>query len=236
MAKAVTDITLEEAEPLFRDKEKETDVLRRKLITLEAAEESRKKLKSEYDRLDEKYRQQESIYNNWSEFNDELGAKNGWKFGSFAQLVTLKILVRLANVQLEKISARYTLMVKPESKDKLSLSVIDHEQAGEIRPTKNLSGGERFIVSLALALGLSQIAGSKARVDSLFIDEGFGSLDDEALSAALEALGEIRRDGRMIGIISHVSGISEHITTKISVIRKSEGTSILEGPGCSGGR
>lgn len=79
-------------------------------------------------------------------------------------------------------------------------------------PTENLSGGEKFIVSLVLALGLSQISGSKTRVDSLFLDEGFGSLDEEALNTALEALGEVRREGRMIGIISHIQALKERIT------------------------
>ena len=130
-------------------------------------------------------------------------------------------------------NSRYTIMLTPGDNN-LGLSVRDSEQAGTIRPTSNLSGGEKFIISLALALGLSQISGSKAQVDSLFIDEGFGSLDDDALNAALDALGEIHRDGRMIGIISHISGISERIPAKINVIRKSEGTSIIIGPGCSG--
>ena len=130
-------------------------------------------------------------------------------------------------------NGRYTLILTPKSEE-LELSVKDSEQAGIIRPTSNLSGGEKFIISLALALGLSQISGSRAQVDSLFIDEGFGSLDEDSLNAALDALGEIKRDGRMIGIISHISGISERIPARISVIPKSEGTSIITGPGCSG--
>ena len=89
-------------------------------------------------------------------------------------------------------------------------------------------------MSLALALGLSQISGSKARVDSLFLDEGFGSLDEESLNTALEALGEVRREGRMIGVISHVAALRERIAAQIQVIPKNEGVSILKGPGCSG--
>ena len=233
--KAVTPMKLEDAESLFTRKKEEFDHLSRKLAGLESAQESRKKLRAEYDKLDSKYKDQEELYNQWSAFNNELGEKKGGKFSKFAQKITLRMLVECANSQLVKMNSRYTLIGIPNDKDGLSLGVKDSEQAGEIRPTTNLSGGERFIISLALALGLSQISGSKAQVDSLFIDEGFGSLDEDALNSALEALGEIRRDGRMIGIISHISGISESIRTKINVIRKSEGTSIIIGPGCSGG-
>ena len=202
--------------------------LTQNLITANRLTSRIRELESEYDA-------QRVVAENWKEFCGLIGSANGDKYNIFAQKITLGLVVNNANDYLRKMNGRYSLLLTPDN-DELEISVRDSQQSGEIRPTSNLSGGERFIVSLALALGLSQISGGKAPVDSLFIDEGFGSLDDEALSAALEALGEIRRDGRMIGIISHISGISEHITTKISVIRKSEGTSILEGPGCSGGR
>ena len=185
---------------------------------------------AEVERLQAEYDAQEKIADDWKTLNTLIGSASGDKFRVFAQQVTLELVVDNANEYLRKMNGRYTLMLTPDSTT-LELSVRDSEQAGEIRPTTNLSGGERFIISLALALGLSQISGSKAQVDSLFIDEGFGSLDDEALNAALDALGEIRREGRMIGIISHVAGISERIPAQIHVIRKSEGTSIIEGPG-----
>ena len=143
-------------------------------------------------------------------------------------------MVDLANEQLEKMNGRYILVSRPDS-DELDLSVIDNEQAGEIRPTENLSGGERFIISLALALGLSGLSGKKSRIESLFLDEGFGSLDEEALNTALEALGELHRTGRTIGIISHVAALRERITAQIEVIHKSDGVSIIKGPGvCKG--
>ena len=140
------------------------------------------------------------------------------------------MIINLANIQLEKMNGRYILITRPGS-DELDLSVIDKEQAGEIRPTENLSGGEKFIISLALALGLSQISGNKSRIDSLFLDEGFGSLDENSLNMALDALGEVRRGGRMIGIISHVQALRERIAAQINVIPKHEGVSIIEGPG-----
>ena len=231
--KAVSTKTLDDVKTLYNERDNEIKTLSDKLSRLVFAAEARDKLKSEFDRLDKEYQAQEKIYNNWSAFDKELGQLNGGKLGSFAQKITLRFLIELANEQLRKMNGRYTLKAPSENDGNLEISVIDSEQAGEIRPTSNLSGGERFIISLALALGLSQISGAKAKVESLFIDEGFGSLDDDSLNAALEALGEIKREGRMIGIISHVSGISERISTKINVIRKNEGTSVLEGPGCS---
>lgn len=187
-----------------------------------------KELEAEYDA-------QKIVAENWKEFCGLIGSASGDKYNIFAQKITLGLVVNNANDYLRKMNGRYSLLLTPDN-DELEISVRDSQQSGEIRPTSNLSGGERFIISLALALGLSQISGGKAPVDSLFIDEGFGSLDDDALNAALDALSEIHRDGRMIGIISHITGISERIRTKITVVRKSEGTSILEGPGCSGGR
>ena len=224
----------EKIESLFREEElrlkslqQEKGILTQKLANVR---ESNAKVKS----LESKYDEMKVSADDWAMLNGLIGSAEGDKFRIYAQKVTLALVVNNANLYLQKMNGRYTLLLTPENNE-LELSVKDSEQAGEIRPTTNLSGGERFIISLALALGLSQISGSKAQVDSLFIDEGFGSLDEDALNSALEALGEIRRDGRMIGIISHISGISESIRTKINVIRKSEGTSIIIGPGCSGG-
>ncbi len=91
-----------------------------------------------------------------------------------------------------------------DNEQPLDLMVVDDYQTGEIRSTKNLSGGESFIVSLTLALGLSKMASRKVRVDSLFLDEGFGTLDEESLETALEPLSRLLQDGKLIGIISHV--------------------------------
>ncbi|MCK4269563.1 MAG: hypothetical protein KAW93_03705, partial [Methanogenium sp.] len=117
--------------------------------------------------------------------------------------------------------------------DPLELDIIDNYQAGELRSTKNLSGGESFIVSLALALGLSDMSGSKVRVDSLFLDEGFGTLDENALDIALDTLSGLQHEGKTIGVISHVPALKERISTRIKVQRRSGGRSIIKGPGCS---
>ena len=231
-AKNITTQSLEELSPVFQEHEEKINILRKNIYSLESALQARMKLKQELEELDAKRVKQEKIYSDWSALNALIGQKDGGKFRKFAQAITLRMMIGLANIQLKNLSGRYSLTTAPGD-DGLKLCVIDHEQAGEIRPTENLSGGERFIISLALALGLSQLSGSKARVDSLFLDEGFGSLDDDSLNTALEALHEVRSKGRMIGIISHVQALKDRIAAQINVIPKREGVSILEGAGCS---
>ncbi|MBQ7578797.1 MAG: AAA family ATPase [Synergistaceae bacterium] len=231
LAENKTRKTLEELTPIYAKLDQEIKILRDETAALNNALDTRKKLEAEIRELNEKISEQQKIYSNWSGLDNLIGNKNGAKFRKFAQKITLSMMINLANKQLQKMSGRYTLTANPDD-EKLALNVIDNEQAGEVRPTENLSGGERFIVSLALALGLSQISGSKSGVDSLFLDEGFGSLDDDSLSTALDALGEVRREGKIIGIISHVQALKERISTQINVIPINNGTSILEGPGC----
>lgn len=160
-----------------------------------------------------------------------IGSADGKKYRNFAQGLTFELMVSHANRQLEKMTDRY-LLIRDE-KQPLELNVVDSYQAGEIRSTKNLSGGESFIVSLTLALGLSKMANQKVWVDSLFLDEGFGTLDEEALETALETLSGLQQDGKLIGIISHVSALKERISTQINITPVSGGRSSLSGPGCT---
>ncbi len=174
---------------------------------------------------------QKGIFNRWADLSNLIGSADGKKYRNFAQGLTLEIMVSHANAQLMKLSDRYMLI--RDKDEPLELNVIDNYQAGEIRSTKNLSGGESFIVSLALALGLSRMASRKVRVDSLFLDEGFGSLDEDTLETALTTLAGLRQDGKMIGVISHVGAMKERINTQIVVKPIREGRSTLSGPGCS---
>lgn len=232
-AKAITTQLLEELLPVYQEHEDRMNALRREIYSLEGALLTRKELQRELGEKETERLKQERVYSEWSALSALIGQKDGGKFRKFAQSMTLRMMIGLANDQLKNLNGRYSLTAAPDDGE-LKLCVIDHEQAGEVRPTENLSGGERFVVSLALALGLSQISGSRARVDSLFLDEGFGSLDDEALNTALEALGELRqREGRMIGIISHVQALKDRIPAQINVVPKREGVSVLEGVGCS---
>ncbi len=160
-----------------------------------------------------------------------IGSADGKKYRNFAQGLTFELMVSHANRQLEKMTDRY-LLIRDE-RQPLELNIVDSYQADEIRATKNLSGGESFIVSLTLALGLSKMASQKVRVDSLFLDEGFGTLDEEALETALETLSGLEQDGKLIGIISQVSELKERISTQINITPVSGGRSSLSGPDCT---
>ncbi len=166
----------------------------------------------------------------WDNLHQLIGSADGKKFRNFAQGLTFEMMTAHANRQLRKMTKRYLLI--RDTAQPLELNVIDNYQAGEVRSTKNLSGGESFIVSLALALGLSQMASRNVRVDSLFLDEGFGTLDEDALETALETLAGLRQDGKLIGVISHVTALKERIGAQIQVIPDTGGRSSLSGPGC----
>ena len=172
--------------------------------------------------------QQESA--RWRQLYELIGSADGKKYRNFAQGLTFEIMIDHANRQLQKMSDRYLLT--REHLHSLDLHVIDSDQGGEIRSTKNLSGGESFIVSLSLALGLSQMASRNVRVDSLFLDEGFGTLDEESLDTALTTLAGLHQDGKLIGVISHVATLKERIRTQIEIIPQKAGRSAIKGPGC----
>ena len=166
----------------------------------------------------------------WQQLHTLIGSADGKKYRTFAQGLTFDIMIQHANTQLHKMSDRYLLI--RDDYNPLELNVIDNYQGGEIRSTKNLSGGEGFIISLALALGLSQMASHNIRVDSLFLDEGFGTLDDESLDIALDTLTNLQQEGKLIGVISHVQALKERILTQIQVKKLSGGCSEITGQGC----
>lgn len=158
-----------------------------------------------------------------------IGSSDGKKFRNFAQGLTFELVVKHANQQLRQMSDRYLLI--RDSNAPLELNVIDNYQGGEIRTTKNLSGGESFVISLALALGLSKLSSNKVQVDSLFLDEGFGTLDEDSLQTALDALDSLQRDGKLIGVISHVGALKDRISLQIQVEPLSGGVSKISGVG-----
>jgi DNA repair protein SbcC/Rad50 len=166
----------------------------------------------------------------WDALHELIGSADGKKYRNFAQALSFEILLRQANQQLRKMTDRYILI--RDKVQALEVNVIDTYQAGEVRSTKNLSGGESFLVSLSLALGLSHMTSRRVRVDSLFLDEGFGTLDEEALDTALSTLAGLQADGKLIGVISHVPALKERIRAQIQVIPKAGGRSELAGPGC----
>ena len=229
-AKKVTDKKLEEIKPLYDELEAGLKSLRDTIANLKQKISENTIAK---ERLKEKrsaIEAQKNECHRWEKLHGLIGSADGKKFRNFAQGLTFELMVSHANRQLEKMTDRY-LLIRDDNVP-LELNVIDNYQAGEIRSTRNLSGGESFIVSLTLALGLSKMASRKVRVDSLFLDEGFGTLDEDALETALETLSSLQQDGKLIGVISHVQALKDRISTQIEVTPKSGGRSRIEGPGC----
>ena len=151
----------------------------------------------------------------WQRLDGLIGSAKGDKFRKFAQGLTLDHLLRLANQHLTRLHGRYSLQRK--STGELELDIVDSWQGDVARDTRTLSGGESFLVSLALALALSDLVSHKTSIDSLFLDEGFGTLDGETLETALAALDTLNASGKMIGIISHVEALKERIPVQIRV-------------------
>ncbi len=174
----------------------------------------------------------------WEQMNALIGSADGKKFNLFAGAITFDRIIAAANGYLQGTDAldgindRYVLQ-RDEKIEQPTIVVIDTYQANEVRAISTLSGGETFVVSLALALGLTQSASSRVQVESLFLDEGFGTLDEETLQVVLEALMQLQTSGKMIGIISHVEALKERIPTRIQLHRIDEGHSRIEGPAVS---
>lgn len=230
-AKQITDLSREELERQSRTQEESLKEVREIVAglrhTLRENSIAKERIKAKQTAIDAQKRE----CRRWDNLHELIGSADGKKYRNFAQGLTFEMMIGHANRQLQQMTDRYLLIrnrVQP-----LELNVIDNYQAGEIRSTKNLSGGESFIVSLSLALGLSHMASKNVRVDSLFLDEGFGTLDEEALDTALETLATLQQDGKLIGVISHVSALKERISTQIQVTPSSGGKSTLSGPGCS---
>ncbi|MGN6533849.1 MAG: AAA family ATPase [Ginsengibacter sp.] len=176
-----------------------------------------------YDSIASQIVKQQKEFNRWNQLCSLIGSADGKKFSRFAQGLTLARLTELANLHLQKLSDRYQI-IKSGEKD-LELQIVDHYQADVARPMATLSGGESFLVSLSLALGLSELAGRKVQIRSLFIDEGFGTLDSDTLDIAISALENLQARGKMIGIISHVEALKDRIGVQIEVSKQAGGYS-----------
>lgn len=165
---------------------------------------------------------QAAITENWSKLNDIIGSSDGKKFRQIAQEYTLDVLLDYANIHLQVLSNRYRIERIPAS---LGMQIIDQDMGDEVRTVFSLSGGESFLVSLALALGLASLSSSRMQVESLFIDEGFGSLDPNTLNIAMDALERLQNQGRKVGVISHVQEMTERIPVQIKVSKMASGKS-----------
>ncbi len=171
--------------------------------------------------------QKENEIKRWRLLNELIGDANGKTFNEFAQHLTLTQLLRLANTRLKDLSDRYRLDTAQENEDD-SLVAIDEHMGGQRRSVKTLSGGETFILSLSMALALSDLASRNVEINSLFIDEGFGTLDPETLDQTLDTLERLQASSsKTIGIISHVDSLKERIATQIQLKRNGQGYSSL---------
>ncbi len=201
---------------------------------IEQIENETKKRQQRQNLLEQlNHHKQESLI--WQKLDTLIGDSKGQKYRNFAQGLTLDLVLANANDLLEKMNDRYLLTRPDDDYGNLEICVTDLHQGGIIRPTSNLSGGETFVISLALALGLSQINSRFIKIESLFLDEGFGTLDENSLDTALNTLFELQQSGKSIGIISHVASLKERIDTQIVIEKQSKGISILRGAGVSQG-
>ena len=195
-------------------------------LRLQAAQDDERRVKAQA-MLAEIERQQ-AIEARWGRLSELIGSADGKKFRNYAQQFTLEVLLGYANSHLSHLAKRYRLeRVDNAGAPSLALMVRDHDMGGEIRSVNSLSGGESFLVSLALALGLASLSSNRVRVESLFIDEGFGSLDSETLTVAMDALDALQSMGRKVGVISHVHEMTERIAAKIQVRRAGGGSSAV---------
>lgn len=215
---------LEEKEKI----EKEHNSLQEKIGATRTQVESYEKNKSTLETLEKDLEVKQAEHNRWQQMNEWFGKQDGSNFSTFVQGLTFKSLLKLANKHLQIIKDRFKLI--PEGN--LNFKVEDAE-LGVSRRISNLSGGEKFLVSLSLALGIADFASRNVRVESLFMDEGFGTLDENTLEDVMNCLRLQQREGKMLGIITHVESVIESISQKIELdsVPGQSGHSRITGPG-----
>jgi exonuclease SbcC len=220
--RSIEDLTAEE-----KQKQEDFD------STRSNCEELRRKLNNNTENitrlknLENQIAEKEKECKRWRLLNTLIGDKQGKKFNDFAQDLTLSQLIYLANIRLQDLSERYKIDKAMDVEDD-GLVAIDEDMGGQRRSVKTLSGGETFLLSLSLALALSDLASRNVEINSLFIDEGFGTLDPETLDQTLDTLEKLQAEsGKTIGIISHVASLKERIGTQIQLTRNGQGYSSL---------
>ncbi len=225
-AKALTDEPAETVEENIRKLEADIATLNQEIGRINQVVNDDKQRKKQYSEIADSIELQQKEHRRWYDLDKLIGSADGRKFSRFAQGLTLARLTGLANRHLLRLSDRYQILKSPE-KD-LDIQIIDRYQADVVRPMSTLSGGESFLVSLALALGLSDLASHKVQINSLFIDEGFGTLDADTLDIAISALENLQANGKSIGIISHVDALKDRIGTQIQVSKQPGGASKIK--------
>ena len=214
----------EQLPEIIKKQQEENLNTERALSTMEARLLQQAKNKLTVEQIVKELAEKQTIAERWAKLNKLIGSADGAKFKVIAQSYTLNLLLLHANKHLSYLSKRYKLQQVP---DTLALQVIDCDMCDEIRTVYSLSGGESFLISLALALGLSSLSSNNLKVESLFIDEGFGSLDADSLRTVMEALEQLQMQGRKIGVISHVQEMSERIAVQVQLHRAANGKSAI---------
>jgi len=224
-ATSITEKSMEELQIEYDEKKPLSDLFSQKIgANRQSISLNDENLHKNHKKLKEKELQQETC-TKWGSLNELIGSLDGKKYRNFAQALTFEHLISLSNHQLLKMSERYMLKRVGDATNPFELAVVDNFQNGEERSAQNLSGGEKFIVSLSLALGLANMASKNMKIDTLFIDEGFGTLDSDYLDVALSALSNLQNEGKLIGVISHLSELKERIAMHIEVIPLGNGYS-----------
>ncbi|CCQ10544.1 hypothetical protein PALB_14110 [Pseudoalteromonas luteoviolacea B = ATCC 29581] len=218
------DISNEEIEAQHNALSEQYDAFRTKQVELSS------ELKLHFINVEKLGAQQEKLeslqrdYEHFAILDRLLGDATGKKMRNLAQVNSLKLLLQYANQHLGSLTKRYRIIAIGQS---LEIAIIDKDMADEQRAITTLSGGESFLVSLSLALGLASMSSNKVKISSLFIDEGFGTLDPETLSIALDALDALQAQGRKVGVISHVAQMSERIGTQVRIKKGAGGHSTV---------
>ncbi len=243
--KTLKEVNVKAKEALHKSKNFETSETESK-VSLEDLKIKNKFFSTEKGKIAEAFRKDQEIRDRNQEIYKKIDAQaevcTVWKvlfkiignskdaFNIYVQRLTLKHLLDLANVHLFKLNKRYSLKLEEvyRSKEELNFNLIDHYQTDQARLVDTSSGGEKFIISLALALGLSDLASKNVKIDSLFIDEGFGTLDNNTLETVISTLETLQSQGKIIGIISHVENLKERISTQIQITKKSNGVSVVD--------
>ena len=206
--------------------EKAAQEINKKSIQINAQLLKDEKSRAEFSQYSAEYDSVMLQMSHWSTLCNMFGSSNGATLMKLAQGYTLDILLNVANIHLSEMTRRYRLARIAD--DNLGIKVIDLDMMSESRSAHTLSGGETFIVSLALSLALSSISSSNMSIESLFIDEGFGALDKDTLQTAMMVLEKLQSRGRKIGVISHLTEMLEQIPVKVHVKKLSPGKSRIE--------
>ena len=229
LALKCTNESEEEIEELWREIKDLIAVKREERNEVKRLIENHEENEREVKQLDNQIKNEGALSKKWVLLNELIGDSIGKRFNDYAQELTLQRLLVLANHRLAGLTDRYQLATPVEGEDGEGLMVVDDHLGGQRRSVKTLSGGETFLMSLSLALALSDLAAKNVEINSLFIDEGFGTLDPETLDQTIDTLERLQMESaKTIGIISHVESLKERIGTQIQLKRNGQGYSSLK--------